>query len=221
MSGARRPPVPSRANFTQEFFGRYKKRIVLKYAAYDDHGMRPHDVNHRIPSEFREIVGADHGIVVAAPYIIHTRFELNQVVHVRPAVSGPFHVANDAAEWKSAARIAASQLLEKLQHPVLIEVTVTKICFGVGSKLELAAVLGGRRIDARRSQALQMIVMLPRIYHVDGLIATLKPVLYEWKQHAVLFVVAVEKCTDVTYVAELGAGQGNWGHGVLHGTYLA
>ena len=61
----------------------------------------------------------------------------------------------------------------------------------------------------------------PWIYHVDGLIATLKPVLYEWKQHAVLFVVAVEKRTDVTYVAELGAGKGNWGHGVLHGVYLA
>jgi hypothetical protein len=103
----------------------------------------------------------------------------------------------------------------------LIEVTVTKICFGVGSKLELTAPLGGRGIDACRSQALQMIVLLPWIYHVDGLIATRKPVLYEWKQHAVLFVVAVEKRTDVTYVAELGAGKGNWGHGVLHGVYLA
>jgi hypothetical protein len=130
-------------------------------------------------------------------------------------------VANDAAEWKSPAIITARQLLEKLQHPVLIEMTVTKICFGVGSKLELTAPLGGRRIDACRSQALQMIVMLPWIYHVDGLIATLKPVLYEGKQHAVLFVVAVEKRTNVTYVAELGAGKGNWRHRVLHALYLA
>jgi hypothetical protein len=194
---------------------------VLKYAAYDDHGMRPHDVNHGISSNFREIVGADHHIVVAPPDIVHTRFELNQVVDMRPAVSRPFHVANDAAERKTAVRVVARQLLEKLQHPVLIEVTVTKICFGVGSKLELTAPLGGRRIDACRSQALQMIVMLPRIYHVDGLIATLKPVLYEWKQHAVLFVVAVEKRTDMTYVAQLGTGKGNWCHGPLHGVYLA
>jgi hypothetical protein len=194
---------------------------VLKYAAYDDHGMRPHDVNHGVSSNFREIVGADHRIIVAPPYIVHTRFELNQVVHMRPAVSRPFHVADDAAEWKSSASITTRQLLEKLQHPVLIEVTVAKICFGVGSKLELTAPLGGRRIDACRSQALQMIVMLPRIYHVDGLIATLKPVLYEWKQHAILFVVAVEKRTDVTYVAELGASKGNWCHGLLHGVYLA
>jgi hypothetical protein len=112
-------------------------------------------------------------------------------------------------------------VFEELQHPVLIEVTVSKIGFGVGSKLELPTLLGGGRIDACRSQASKMIVMLSGIYHVDGLIAALKAVLYEWKQRAVLFVVAVEKRTDVTYVAELGAGKGNWGHGVLHGVYLA
>jgi hypothetical protein len=158
---------------------------------------------------------------VAAPYVIHTRFELNQVIHVRSAVSGPFHVANDAAERKTTVRVAARQLLEKLEHPVLIEVTVTKICFGVGSKLELTAVLGGRRIDACCSQALQMIVMLPWIDHMDGLITTLKSVLYEWKQHSVPFVVAVEKRTDVTYVAQMGTGKGNWCHGLLHGVDLA
>jgi hypothetical protein len=76
------------------------------------------------------------------------------------------------------ASITARQVLEKLQHPVMIEVTVTKIRFGVGSKLELTAPLGGRRIDACRSQALQMIVMLP-IYHVDGLVAALKPIRME------------------------------------------
>jgi hypothetical protein len=194
---------------------------VLKKAADDDHGMRPHDVNHRVSTKFREIVGADHGIVVALPYIIDTRFELNQVIHVRPAVSGPFHVANDAAERKTTVSVAARQLFEKRQHPVLIEVTVTKICFGVGSKLELTAALSVRRIDACRSQALQMIVTLSWTYHVDRLIATLEPLLYEWKQHAVLFVVAVEKRTDVTYVAQLGTGKGNWRHGVLHAVYLA
>jgi len=100
-------------------------------------------------------------------------------------------------------------------------VTVTKVCFGVGSKVELTAVPGGGRIDASGSQAVQMIVMLPWIDDVDGPIATLKPVLYEWKQHAVLFVVAVEKRTDVTYVAQMGTGKGNWCHGLLHGVDLA
>src|SRR5579864_7601493 len=115
--------------------------------------MRPHDVNYGVSPDFREIVGADYGIVVAAPYIVHTRLELDQVVHVRPAVSSPFHVANDAAERKTTVRVAARQLLEKFQHSFLIEAAVTKICFGVGAKLELSAALGGRRIDACRSQA--------------------------------------------------------------------
>src|SRR5579871_3150568 len=115
--------------------------------------MRPHDVDYRLSSHFREIVSADHGMIVAAPYIVHTRFELDQVVHMRPGVRSPFHVANDAAEWKSAARIAAGQLLEELQHSFLIEAAVTKIRFGVAAKLELSAALDGRRIDACRSQA--------------------------------------------------------------------
>src|SRR5471032_2905503 len=62
-----------------------------------------------------------------------------------------------------------------------------------------------------------MIVMLRWIHNVDGLIATLKPVLYEWKQHAVLFVFAVEKRTDVTDVAQMGTGKGNWCHSLFHG----
>ena len=66
-----------------------------------------------------------------------------------------------------------------------------------------------------------MIAMLRWIYYVNGLIAALKPVLYEWKQHTVFFVVAVEKRTDVTYVAQLGAGKGNWCRSLLHGVYLA
>ncbi len=54
-----------------------------------------------------------------------------------------------------------------------------------------------------------MIVMLLWTYHVDCLIAALESVLYEREQYAILFVVAVEKRTDVTYVAELGTGKGN------------
>src|SRR6202140_2016725 len=219
--GARRPPGPPLANFTQELFGRYKKRIVLKNAADDDHGMRPHDVNHRVSSKFREIVGADHGIVVAAPYIVHTRFELNQVVHVRPAVSGPFHVANDATERKSPLGIAAGQLLENLQHSVLIETTVAKIRFGVGPKLELPTLLGGDRIDPCCSQTLQMIIMLRGTYDVNCLVATLEPILYKRQQYAILFVIAVKKCADMTYFVELRAGKGNWCHGLLHAVHLA
>jgi hypothetical protein len=62
---------------------------------------------------------------------------------------------------------------------------------------------------------------LRRIYDVNCLVATFEAILYERKQHAVLFVVAIEKRADVTYVAQLGTGKGNWRHGLVHGVYLA
>jgi hypothetical protein len=194
---------------------------VLKNAADDDHRVRPHDVNHRVSSESCEVVRADDGIVVPPPHIIHTRFELDEIVHLRSTLDRPFHVANDATERKSSLGIAARQLLESLQHPVLIETAVAKIRFGVVSKLELPTLLGGRRINPYPSQTSQMIMMLRRIYDVNRLVATLEPVLYEWQQYAVLFVVAVKKRADMAYFAELRAGKGNWRQGLLHGVYLA
>ena len=55
---------------------------------------------------------------------------------------------------------------------------------------------------------------------MNRLVATLEPVLYEWQQYAILFVVAIKKRTDMTYFAELRAGKGNWRHGLLHGVFL-
>jgi hypothetical protein len=116
--------------------------------------------------------------------------------------------------------IAAGQLLENLQHPVLIETAVTKIRFSVGPKLKLPAMLGGRRINPCPSQALQMVMLLRRIYDVNCLVAAFEAFLYERKQHAILFVIAVKKRTDMTYLAELRAGKGDWRQGDGTALYL-
>jgi hypothetical protein len=60
------------------------------------------------------------------------------------------------------------------------------------------------------SQPLQMVLTLIRINHVNRLVATLEPILNERKQHAILFVVAVEERTNMTCFLELGASKGNW-----------
>jgi hypothetical protein len=65
-----------------------------------------------------------------------------------------------------------------------------------------------------------MIVMLPWVYHVNGFVATLEPVFDERKQHSIFFLVAVKKCADMPYFAELGPGKENWSHVVLHGVFL-
>ena len=48
-----------------------------------------------------------------------------------------------------------------------------------------------------------MIMALTRIDDVNRLVATLKTVLNEWEQDAVLLLIAVEKCTYVAHLAEL------------------
>ena len=165
------------ANLAKKLLRRYEERILLKNPADDDHRMRPHDVDHCVPAKFREIVGADDGIVVSAPDIIHPRLELNQITNMRPALSRPCHMANDATERKCPSGIAAGQLFENLQHPVLIETAVTKIRFSVGPKLELPTLLGGARINPYPGQTSQMIMMVRRIYDVNCLVATFEAVL--------------------------------------------
>src|SRR5690348_11643074 len=97
---------------------------------------------------------------------------------------------------------------------------VPKVRFGVGPKLELSTLSGCCRVDAYRSQSLQMVVALIRINHMNRPVATLEPVPNERKQHAILFVVGVEERTDMTCFAKLGAGKANGGRSLLHRVLL-
>jgi hypothetical protein len=81
----------------------------------------------------------------------------------------------------------------------------------------LTALLGGGRVDPYLGQPLHMVKMLIRINDVNRLVATLKSLFNERKQHAVLFLVVIEKRADMAYVAELAAGKG---YRPLHGVFL-
>jgi len=168
LSDARRPPGPSLSNFAQETLLEARKGIVFEECADNDHGMRPHDVYHRVPSHFREIVG---GRSTASSWRRHTSFtrDSNSTSSSRcdGLSSGPLHVANDAAERK------ATVLLP------LANCSKTPACgpdrsdrrediFDVGSKLELTLCWAAWRVDACRSQAFQIVVMLSWIYHVTA-----------------------------------------------------
>ena len=65
-----------------------------------------------------------------------------------------------------------------------------------------------------------MVMALIRIYDVNRLVAALEPVLNERKQHAILFVFAVEERTYMTRFAEVGAGKGNGRRGRFHDVLL-
>src|SRR5712671_746776 len=122
--GWRRSSGSPFAKFAQELLRRYEERIALEDASDDDHRMRPHDVDDRISAELREIVYADDGVVVVTPYIVDTRFELNEIVDMRSPFGRPFHLADNATERKPALCVAAGHLLERCKHPILIEAAV-------------------------------------------------------------------------------------------------
>src|SRR5580704_17138536 len=125
--------------------------------------MGSHDVNHRITTKTTEMVSTDDRVVVPKPHVVYTRLELNHVIDMRSIFNRPVHAATNAAQRKSSLGVSASQLLKYLQHPILIEVAIWKVDFGVGPKFELPALLRDRRVDARGSQALQMVLMFLRV----------------------------------------------------------
>src|SRR5438874_1432634 len=69
--GRRSLPGTPFAKLPEELLRRYKERILLEYAADDDHRMRPHYINHHVSGKLRKIVYADNRVVVASPQIIY------------------------------------------------------------------------------------------------------------------------------------------------------
>ena len=119
--------------------------------------MCPHDVNHRVTSKFPKMVGADDRIVVATPHIIDTQFEINELVDIRTILDRPVHAAANATERKSSFGAAPGQLLESLQHPVLIETAAPNVSFRVGQELVHRYFTVGRchprdRVQTRRNR---------------------------------------------------------------------
>src|ERR1700691_525982 len=111
MSGGRRGSCnPSRtalANFPHKHFRRYKERILIEDASDDDHRMSPHDVDHRVSSELRKMIGADDRVIMLLPHMIHARFELDEVVDVRSIFDRPVHPAADSTERITALGVTA------------------------------------------------------------------------------------------------------------------
>src|ERR1700677_120953 len=132
------------AKFSQGLIRRYKEGILLKDAADDDHGVGPHDVNHRVTPKTPEMVSADDRVVVTKPHVVYTRFELNHIVDMRPIFNRPVHTTTNPAQRKFSLGVSAGKLLKNPQHPILIEAAIRKIDVGVGPKLELPALLRDR-----------------------------------------------------------------------------
>jgi hypothetical protein len=178
-SSARDSRVVSKVE--QEVFGGDKEWILVQDPADDDKRMCPHDVDYGVATELLQTICADDRIAVTAPHFVHTGFEFNQMFQVSVAICCRVHSANDAAQWKPAARSARGQLFEHPQHPVLIETTVSKVGVCIRSKLKLASLSRTGRIDTRRGESVDVLILLLWIHDMNRPVATLETVLDEWE----------------------------------------
>src|SRR6185295_14968878 len=199
----------TRSKLRQKLFGGHEEGVPLNDAADDDHRMRPHDVDHGVAAELPGAVRADHRIGVTAPDVVDAGFELDHVVDGCPAFGKPIHLADNTAERKWMCRVTAGELLEYRQHSILIEVPVANVGLRAAAQFELAALRGGRSVDACGGQATQMIGTLVRVDDVNRFVPTVEPVFHEWQEHPIFLIVAPEERADMTGVAERRASQGN------------
>src|SRR5437016_3573185 len=119
-------------------------------------------------------------------------------------------VAHDATERESPLGVTARHLLERREHPILVEAVVPQVRLGVDAQLELATLLGGRRVDPGRGEPPQMVTTLVAIHDMHRLVAAREPILNEREQHLILFLLVVEERTHMTSFGELGAGKADW-----------
>ena len=96
---------PPSTKFTKKLLRRREKGVLLEMSPNNHHRVRPHDVDHGIPAELREMVGTDNGIVVSAPNIVHTRFKLDHILETMRLRGNPSALLAKAAISSNAASI--------------------------------------------------------------------------------------------------------------------
>jgi hypothetical protein len=191
----------------KKFLRRHKEGILLKNAADDDHRMCPHDIHYDVTAELGEIVDADDGVVVTAPDVVDPRFELDQIMNAARISAGPFHLTNDSAEGVRPVDRAACKVLEHLKHAILIEPIIAEIGVGIDAEFQLAAALRFRSVNSGISQVPDMAIVALSADDVDRFMAAVEAILNEWQENTILLVLAIEKCTDMARLIEVGAGK--------------
>jgi len=176
--------------------------------------MRAHDVDHRVTAKFPKVIGANHSVVMAFPYVIDAGFKLDQIVNIGMPFCRPIHSTNDTAERELSGSIATGDLFERMEHPILIELSLAKVCFNVSSKLELASTLRCFWVNPCRDQPLEVFAPLVRVDDVNCLVAAFESILNKGEKYPILFVVAVKECANVAGFCELGTRKRNGSRGL-------
>jgi hypothetical protein len=107
-------------------------------------------------------------------------------------------------------------ILDQRQHPVLIEAPLTQIRIFPPADFELPPAFGFFYGDARLSQSPTVFRPVVVLDNVERFITLLEPLFDEGEKHPVLIVLAVEKGTDMSGIAEGSSRQSNLPRWVAH-----
>src|SRR5262245_53642119 len=134
------------AQLLQELLRGYEERVLVEDAADDEHRMGTHDVNDNPSAKLGEIVGSDDRVMVAPPRV-RLGLILEESRHTDARFQGPFHMGDKPRAWEPLLSSAYDDRRDQRTHPILIEEAITQMGLCLSVQLELAALLGGGRID--------------------------------------------------------------------------
>jgi hypothetical protein len=159
--------------------------------------MGTHDVNNSASAKLGEIEGSDDRVIVAQLRIVRLGLVLQERSHTDPRFQGPFHMGDKPRAWEPLLSSACDDRLDQRTYPIRIEGAITQMDLCPITQLELAALLGGRRIDPGCRQPLEVGVTSRGIDDMEGLLASLKPPFDERQQHTVFFLMTVKERADM------------------------
>src|SRR5689334_9270118 len=133
----------SGTEFLQKLVRRNPEGVGLQRTADDHHRVCAEDVDQYVAAKLGGIVQSYDRILVSRQHVIQARFVLDEIVHARKILEGPFHVSDQPGQRKSLGFPAVEHFLDQGKHGVLVEVALAQVCLVPGADLELSALLRG------------------------------------------------------------------------------
>src|SRR5262249_41915169 len=144
-----------------------------------------------------EIEGSDDRFIAAQLRIVRLGLVLQERSHTDPRFQGPFHMGDKPRAWEPLLSSACDDRLDQRTYPKRIEGAITQMDLWPITQLELAALLGGRRIDPGFRQPREVGVTARGTDHMKALLAARNPLVDERQQHAVFFLMTVKERADM------------------------
>src|SRR5260370_40473394 len=184
-----------------------EERVLLKDAADNYDRVRPQGVHHHARAKFRQIIRADHNIVVLRSKVVAPRLELDQVFDAWQVDERPFHVPQESCLGVPCRRTRLEHLFERRQPDVLVKPASAERSVLPRTHLQLAAVHRLLHIDTCFGEPPAMFFALLFIDAATGVISPLSLIFVHRAKHPVFLVSTVEESANVTLSGKIASGK--------------